>query len=107
LNLGDEGIKNKDSRRIECDDKGSSDEADGVENVHHLKGHHACHKGKDKNSVPELSQRLVIGLLGPFSLPEENPVEKINGGAHRAKPSTKEIAKNNNNEEHSEGREHS
>ena len=107
MNLGDEGIKDKDSRRIERDDKGSSDEADGVENVHHLEGHHACHKGKDKNSVPEPSQRLVMRLLGPFSLPEENPVEKINGGAHGTEPSTKEIAKSKNNEEHSEGREHS
>jgi hypothetical protein len=107
LNLGEEVIKDKDGRRIKGDDKGSSDEADGIENIHHLKGHQACHKRKDKNSVPEPSQRLVTGLLGSFSLPEKNPVEKIDGGAHGAEPSTKEIAKNKNDEEHSEGRKHS
>jgi hypothetical protein len=107
LNLGNEGIKDKDSRRIKSNHKGPGDKTDRVKDVHHLKGHHACHKRKDKNSVPEPSERLIIGLLRPFSLPEENPVEKIDGRPHRAKPSTKEIAKNKNGEEHSEGRKHS
>jgi hypothetical protein len=107
LNLGDEGIKNKDGRRIKCNNKGSSDEADGIEDIHHLKGHQACHKREEKNSIPELSERLIIRILGSFSLLEENPVEKIDRGAHGAKPATKEIAKDKNNKEHSESRKHS
>ena len=69
MNLGNEGIKDKDGRRIKCDDKGSGDEADGIENIHHLKGHQACHKRKDKNSVAEPSEGLIIKLLRPFSSP--------------------------------------
>ena len=107
MNLGDEGIKDKDSRRVKGNHKGPGDQTDRVKDVHHLKGHHACHKRKDKNSVPEPSERLIIGLLRPFSLPEENPVEKVDGGAHGAEPSTEEIAEDENEQEHSEGRKHS
>jgi hypothetical protein len=99
-------IKNKDGRRIECDDQGSSDQADRVENIHHLKGHQACHKRKHKNPVAEPSEGLIVKALRPLLFSEENSVEKIDGGAHGAEPSAKEIAKNNNDEEHPEGRKH-
>jgi hypothetical protein len=106
LHLGEKVIKDEDGRRIECDDQGAGDEADGVENVHDLKGHQACHKRKHKNSVAEPSQGLIVKALKPLLFSEENSVEKIDGGAHGAEPSTKEIAKNNNDEEHPEGRKH-
>ncbi len=106
MNLGDERIKDEDGRRIERNDQGAGDEADGVENVHHLKGHQACHKRKDKNSVAEPSEGLIVNALRPLLFPEENSVEKIDGGAHGAEPSAKEISKNKNDDEHSEGRKH-
>ena len=107
MNLRDEVIKDKDGGGVECDDKGASDEADGVENIHDLKGHQACHKGKDKNSVAEPPEGLIVKALRPLLFSEENSIEKIDGGAHGAEPSTKEIAKNKNDEEDSEGRKHS
>jgi hypothetical protein len=107
LNLGEKVIKNKDSRGIECDDQGAGDEADGVENVHDLKSHHARHKRKHKNTVPEPSEGLIVKALKSLLFSEENSVEKIDGGTHGAEPSTKEIAKNENAKEHPEGRKHS
>ena len=104
--MRDDGVKDKDGRWKECDDKGSGDEADGIENVHHLKGHQACHKRKNEDSVPEPSEGLIIRLFGPFSLPEENSIEKVDGLAHGAEPSAEKIAENNDGEEHSDGRKH-
>jgi hypothetical protein len=107
LSLGDESVEDKDRRRIECNDKGAGNEADGVQNIHHLKGHQACHKRKHKNSVAESSEGLIVNALKSLLFSEENSVEKIDGGAHGAEPSTEEIAKNKNDEEHPEGRKHS
>jgi hypothetical protein len=107
LNLGEKVIKNEDGRRIESDDKGSGDQADRVEDIHHLKGHHARHKRKQKNPVPKPSEGLIVKALKSLLFFEENSVEKIDGGTHGAEPSTKEIAKNKNDEEHAEGRKHS
>ena len=106
LNLGEKVIKDEDGRRIECDDQGASDEADRVEDIHHLKGHHACHKRKHKNSVAEPSEGLIVKTLKSLLFSKENSVEKIDGGAHGAEPSTEEIAKNKNDEEHPKGRKH-
>jgi hypothetical protein len=106
LKLGEKVVIYKDDRRIECDDQGSSDEADRVENVHDLKGHHARHKRKHKNSVAEPSEGLIAKAFESFLFSEENPVEKIDGGAHGAEPSAKEISKNKNDDDHSEGRKH-
>jgi hypothetical protein len=106
LDFGDKGIKDKNGRGIECDDKGSGDEADGIENIHHLKSHQACHKRKEKNSVTEPSEGLIAKALRPLLFSEEHSIKKVDGLAHGAEPSTKEITKNKNNEEHSDGRKH-
>ena len=107
MNLGKEVIKNEDDRRIKGDDEGSGDETDRVDKVHHLKGHKACGERKKKKTVGKFPERLVIKTLSPFPLPEENSVKKVNGCAHRAEPSAKEVAENQNEEKDTKGREHS
>jgi hypothetical protein len=106
LDLGEKVIKDEDGRRVECDHQRAGDEADGVENVHDLKGHQACYKRKHKNSVAEPSEGLIAKAFRPLFFSEENSVKKIDGGAHGADPSAKEISKNKNDDEHSEGRKH-
>jgi hypothetical protein len=107
LNLREEVIKDIDDRRVKGNDQSPGDQTDRVEKVHHLKGHEACSKRKNKNTVAKPSEGLITKTLGPLLFSEENSVEKIDGSAHGAEPSTKKIAENENQEKHSEGRKHS
>jgi hypothetical protein len=107
LNFRNERIEDKDGRRVKSNHERSGEEADRIEEVHHLEGHQTRHKRKNKNSIAEPSEGLVIQAFGPLPLSEENSVKKIDGGAHGAEPSAEEIAKNENGEEHSKGRKHS
>ena len=107
LNLWDKMIKDKNDRRVKGDNQCPGDQADRVEEVHHLKSHEACCKRKDKHTVAKPSQSLIIKTFGPFLFSEEDSVEKIDGSAHGAEPSTEEISEDENEEEYSEGRKHS
>ena len=107
MNLGEKMIKNVDDRRIKGNDQSSGDQTDWVEEVHDLKGHETCGKGEDKHTIAEPSEGLITETFWSFLLPEENPVEKIDGRAHRAEPSAKKVAEDENEQEHPEARKHS
>jgi hypothetical protein len=99
-------IKNKDGRRIEGDDQCPGNQTDGINQVHHLPSHEACSPRKEKNPVTESPEPLIVKSFRPFFFTEENFLEKINGGAHRAEPSAEEIPKDNNEEKHPKCRKH-
>ncbi len=99
-------IEDKDDGRVKSDDQGPGDQTDRIEEVHHLKSHQSCCKGEDKHTIAKSSEGLVTKTLGRFPFPEKNPVEKIDGRAHRAEPSAEEIPEDENEEEHPDGRQH-
>ena len=49
---------------------------------------------------------MIIKTLTPLLFPEENSIEEVDRGPHGAKPSAEEIAKDENEEEDPEAREH-
>jgi hypothetical protein len=112
-------VEDEDGRRVKGDDQCPGDQTDGVQEVHHLKGHQAGYNGKDEDTVTESSQRLVIGIpggtfggtfwgtFGPFLFSEENSIEEIDRSPHGAEPTTEEIAEEENEEENPESRKHS
>jgi hypothetical protein len=106
LNLGQEVVEDEDGGRVNGDDQRPGDQADGVEEIHDLKGHETCYHGKDKDTIAEPSKWLIAKTLGPLLFPEENSIEEIDRTPHGAEPSTKEIAKDENEKEHPEAREH-
>jgi hypothetical protein len=100
-------IKDVDERRVKGNDQSSRNQTDRVEEVHDLKGHETCCKGEDKHAVAKSPEGLITKAFRPFLLSEENPVEKIDGGTHRAEPSAKKVAEDENEQEHPKGRKHS
>jgi hypothetical protein len=101
-----EVVIDEDSGREKGNDQCPGDQADGVEEIHHLPGHETRDHGKDKDPVAKPPERLIAQSPGPFLFPEKNSVEEIDRSAHRAEPTTEKITKDENEEEHPEGREH-
>ena len=99
-------IENKDSGRIKRDDQRAGDETDRVKKVHHLKCHEACYHGKNKDAISKSSERLIVKTFGPLVFPEENSIEEVDGSPHGAEPTAEEIAKDKNEEQYPEARQH-
>lgn len=107
LNLGKKMIKYINGCGIERDDQGSRDQTDRIEKIHDLPGHQACGYRKKENAVTDPFERSILQTFDLFSLPEEDPIEEIDGRSERAEPPTEEIAKDEDEKEHNEGRKHS
>lgn len=99
-------VEDEDGRRIKGDDHGSDDQADGIDKVHHLKSHESRNDGKDKDTVAESPERLIVELFGPSLFPKEDTVEKIDDSPHRAEPSAEEVAEDDHKEKYPEGGKH-
>ena len=94
-------------RWIKRDHQGAGNQADGVEKIENLQAHDARRRRKNKNPVPQPAKGLILKGFGPFLFPEEKPVEEVDGRAHGAEPSAKEIPEDDHQEEDAEGRKHS
>jgi hypothetical protein len=86
-------VEDENRRRVKGDDERSGDQADGIEEVHHLKCHESCDNRKEKDTITESPEGLIIKTFRPLLLPEENSIEEVDRGTHGAKPSTKEVSK--------------
>lgn len=106
LNFRDQVVEHIDGGRIKGNNEGSREEADWIEKIEQLPCHEARGQGKEKNSVAEPPQGLLVEPLRPLLLSEKDPIKEIDSGSHRAEPPTEEIAKNGDEEKNSEGREH-
>jgi hypothetical protein len=100
-------VIDKDGRRVKGDHQGTGDETDRVKKVHHLPGQETGCDGKEENPVAESPERRIVRSLRALPFPEENSIEEIDGRSHGAEPSTEEIAKEEDDQEHAEGRKHS
>jgi hypothetical protein len=106
LNLRKQMIKDEDGRRIKGDDQGSCDQADGIENIHHLESHQPCNDREEKDPIAKSSERLIVKWFGPSLFPEEEAVEEVDDRTHGAEPSAEEVSKNDNKKKHSKRREY-
>jgi len=93
MDQGQEVVIDEDGRREKGDDQRPGDQADGVEDIHHLPGHETGDHGKDKDPVAKPHERLIAQSPNPFLFSEENSVEEIDRGAHGAEPTTEKITK--------------
>ena len=99
-------IEDENGRRVKRDDQRAGNQADRVEKVQHLKGHQTRGDGEDEDAVAESSERLIIKILRPLLLPEENPIEEIDRRPHGTEPPAEEIAEDENEKKHPESRKH-
>jgi hypothetical protein len=106
LDPWDQTIEDEDGRGVNGDDQCSGDQADGIEQVEQLPGHRSRSQGEEEDPIAKPSERLVVESLWPLLFPEEKAVEEIEGGAHGAKPSAKEIAEDDDEKEDPKGRKH-
>jgi len=99
-------IKDVDCRRVKGDNQGPRKQTDGIEKIHHLKGHEACDDGKEKDTITESSERLIIKPFRSFLFTEEDSIEEVDRCTHRTEPTAEEIAKDHHQKENSERWEH-
>ena len=85
---------------------GPGDQADGIEEIHDLKGHQTCGQGEDKDPVTKPSEGLIVKGLRPFLFPEENSIEEIDRRPHGTEPAAEEIAEDENEKKDSKGWQH-
>ena len=100
-------VIDKDGRRVKGDHQGACDETDRVKKVHHLPGQETGCDGKEENPIAKSPERRIVRPLRAPPFPEENSIEEIDGRSHGAEPSTEEIAKEEDDQKHGEGRKHS
>ena len=92
--------------RIKGNHHRPGNKADGIQKIHHLKGHQPSADRKNEDTVTEPPQGPIVKRLFLFLFLKEDSIEEIDCSPHGAKPSTEEITEDEDEKKDPKGGQH-